>query len=115
MSALQINSLEQVPHGLTVLLQMVEDMRKAVYGPASPAPTATTNTPAGDELLSRQEAADALRVSLPTLNELTKSGKIQGYRIGNRLRYKRDEIHAALSPVKTSPLLQQATAHGLRA
>ena len=55
-----------------------------------------------DELLTRQQAAERLKISLPTLNELTKSGKLIGYRIGNRLRYKTNEVNSALTKIKTS-------------
>jgi len=61
--------------------------------------------PAPDEYLTRQQAADKLMISLPTLNELTKGGKLPGYRIGNRLRYKATEIQQALTQIKTGKKL----------
>jgi hypothetical protein len=51
--------------------------------------------------LTRIEVATRYHVSLPTLNEYTKTGKVQGYRIGRRVLYKANEIEAALSPIKT--------------
>ena len=53
------------------------------------------------ELLSRKEAAKLLGVSLPTILKWTKTGKINGYRISSRVRYKRSEIESSLSPIKT--------------
>lgn len=53
------------------------------------------------EYLSRKEAAKLLGVSLPTLNEWTKTGLVQGYRIASRVRYKRTEIETSLSKIKT--------------
>ena len=45
--------------------------------------------------LTRKEAAAHLRISLPTLNELTKRGDIIGHRIGGRLLYSEDSISNA--------------------
>jgi excisionase family DNA binding protein len=48
---------------------------------------------------SRVEVAKLLKISLPTLNEWTKIGHLQSYRIGNRVLYKADEIDKSLSKV----------------
>lgn len=48
------------------------------------------------EFLTRKQTADLLGISLPTLSDWTFSGKLKGYRIGSRIRYKRHEIEAAL-------------------
>lgn len=61
------------------------------------APTPQPNT----DLLSRKEAAKVLGVSLPTLNEWSKSGVITGYRISSRVRYKRNEIEQSLLQMQT--------------
>jgi excisionase family DNA binding protein len=53
------------------------------------------------EYLSRKEAAQLLSISLPTLNEWTKTGLVQGYRIASRVRYKRHELETSLSKIKT--------------
>jgi len=50
--------------------------------------------------LSRVEVANLLKISLPTLNEWTKLGHLQSYRIGNRVLYKADEVDESLSKVK---------------
>lgn len=51
--------------------------------------------------LTRKETAKILRISLPTLNEITKSGVLPGYRLRGRVLYKVSEIDSALSPIKT--------------
>lgn len=62
----------------------------------------TVQTPAPQtELITRKQTAQLLGVSLPTVNDWTKTGKIQGYRIGSRIRYKRNEIENSLSQIKT--------------
>ena len=57
--------------------------------------------PPQTEFITRKQTADLLRVSLPTINDWTKTGKIKGYRIGSRVRYKRNEIENSLSQIKT--------------
>lgn len=54
------------------------------------------------EYLTRKEAAKVLSISLPTLNEWTKDGKVIGYRISSRVRYKRAELETALTQISTS-------------
>lgn len=49
---------------------------------------------------SRKEAAQKLKITLPTLNVYTKSGLLKGYRIGGRVLYRDDELDAALTSVK---------------
>lgn len=60
-----------------------------------------TQTPAAPKYLTRKETAQKLGVSLPTLNEWTKTGLVKGYRIASRVRYKEDEVTAAFTQIKT--------------
>lgn len=53
------------------------------------------------EYLTRKQTATLLGVSLVTLSEWTKEGKVKGYRIGSRIRYKRHEIEQSLLTIKT--------------
>lgn len=102
MEIIQITSLEQVPAGLTRLFKELADIRVIIED--NTVNHMSTNTPDG-ELLTRQQTAERLKISLPTLNELTKSGKIAGYRIGNRVRYKSAEVQQALTQIKTGSKL----------
>lgn len=52
-------------------------------------------------LLSRKETAKLLCVSLPTLNEWTKTGIVKAHRIGNRVLYKEQEVLDALNEVRS--------------
>jgi excisionase family DNA binding protein len=52
------------------------------------------------ELLSRFEAAKLLGISLPTLNNYSQDGRLQSYKIGSRIRYKREEVLSALQKTK---------------
>lgn len=49
---------------------------------------------------TRRETAIKLHISLPTLNEYTKSGKLKAYRINGRVLYKDEELDAALTAVQ---------------
>lgn len=53
-------------------------------------------------LLTREEAAIYLHITLPTLNTYTKSGRVKGYRLGGRVFYKRSELTDALKAIRTS-------------
>ena len=55
-----------------------------------------------DEWITRKEAIAILGISMPTLNNWSKSGVIPGYRIGSLVRYKRSEIDEALTLMRTS-------------
>jgi hypothetical protein len=50
--------------------------------------------------LTRFQVVDMLQISLPTLNNWSKAGIVQSYRIGNRILYKLDEIEQAIRQVK---------------
>jgi len=48
------------------------------------------------DFISRSEAAKLLKITLPTLNEWTKLGRLKSYKIGNRVLYKLDEVIEAV-------------------
>lgn len=49
-----------------------------------------------DSHLTREEVCSLLRITLPTLNTYTNQGLIRGYKIGDRVLYKRKDIDNAL-------------------
>jgi excisionase family DNA binding protein len=49
-----------------------------------------------DELLSRDQAAEYLKISLVTLWNWTKNDIVPAYRIGNKVRYKKSELLASI-------------------
>jgi excisionase family DNA binding protein len=51
--------------------------------------------------LSRQEVATLLKISLPTLNEYTRTGIIKGLRIGSRVLYDEANIREAVKDIPT--------------
>jgi excisionase family DNA binding protein len=54
------------------------------------------------EYISRSEVAKLLRISLPTVNDWTKLGWLNSYKIGRRVLYIRKEVDEAV--IKTSKL-----------
>lgn len=48
------------------------------------------------ELMTRQEAADFLKINITTLWNWTKKGMLTSYGIGNRVFYKRSEIEKSI-------------------
>lgn len=50
-----------------------------------------------NDYLSRKETCKILGISLPTLNDYTKRGLVPSYRIGARVRYKKEEVLKSLS------------------
>lgn len=79
--------------------EISEDVFNKISGLLEKAQTTTTPP---TEFITRKQAANLLRVSLPTVNDWTKTGKIKGYRIGSRIRFKRHEIENSLAQIKTT-------------
>ncbi|MFC2119195.1 helix-turn-helix domain-containing protein [Bacteroidota bacterium] len=50
---------------------------------------------------TRKEVSELLKISLPTLNEYTKKGKLKGYRIGGRVLYRTDDIENSIKEIET--------------
>ena len=53
------------------------------------------------EYLTRKEAAKILKVSLVTLSDWNKKGVLKPYRLGNLIRYKREELDQALISINS--------------
>ena len=51
--------------------------------------------------ISRQEVSKLLMISLPTLNEYTKIGWLNSYKLGKRVLYKTEEVLACVDKVAT--------------
>lgn len=58
------------------------------------------NLQSNDELLTREEASNFLKIDLSTLWHWTQKGKVTAYAIGSRRYYKRSELLEALKPLK---------------
>jgi excisionase family DNA binding protein len=78
----------------TTVKALVQEIAKAVSQEL--AAKLPTDQPAQDDLLSREEAARLLHITLPTLRQRTKEGRLRGYRMGARVLYRRSEVIASL-------------------
>jgi hypothetical protein len=52
--------------------------------------------------LTRKEAATFLKISLPILNNYTKIGIVNGFRIGTRVLYKAEDLELNLNAIVTN-------------
>ena len=50
-----------------------------------------------DPFLTKSQAAELLRISLPTFSKMVKEGKIKPYKVGRRFKYKRNQIISSLN------------------
>ncbi len=75
---------EQLQAQFVKLHKELADIRKKINGKSD------------NDLLTRKETADILKISLPTLWAWTNKGIIPAYRIGNKVRYKKADILTAL-------------------
>jgi excisionase family DNA binding protein len=53
------------------------------------------------QILTRQETADILNISIPTLRDYTKRGLIIGHRLGITVRYRFEDVQNALIQIRT--------------
>lgn len=52
-----------------------------------------------DRYLTRAEVAQKCHITLQTVNQWTKSGRLRGYRIGRRVLFKAQEIDLAIKKI----------------
>lgn len=88
MSILKFEDLPEAMETVLEKLSILEEELKAIkqnFQPKEPI-----------ELLTREETAKYLKVSLSTLWHWSKKGILLSYGIGNRVYYKRSEVEASL-------------------
>lgn len=84
------------------LPDLVGEITRAVRAELAAMPAPVQRVEAPEELLGRDQAAQLLGITLPTLRLYTHKGMVNGYRIGSRVRYKRSEVIASLQRIRTS-------------
>ncbi|MDO9339331.1 MAG: helix-turn-helix domain-containing protein [Bacteroidales bacterium] len=77
--------------------QLSETFRQIVREEISAIQTKET----APRFLSRAEVANLLKISLPTLNEYTRTGIIKGSRIGSRVLYAEMDVKEAVKDIPT--------------
>jgi DNA-binding NtrC family response regulator len=80
--------------------QLVELINKGVKSQLKDFQKQITSKDLNDELLTRKEACDYLKIDSSTLWAWTNKGKVKAYGIANRRYYKRSELIESLILVK---------------
>ena len=81
----------------------VEDLRAIIVeAVAEQFKICQLNRPKEDELLNSKQVCSMLGITLPTLNLYKKRGEIVSCRIGNRILFRKSDILASLSEIKTT-------------
>lgn len=84
-------TFEQLQDSLKSIVRNEVEQLKSTLPTIDPAP----------EFITRKQTAEILGVSLPTLNEWTKTGIVTASRIGTRVRYKRTDVYNSLQEIQT--------------
>jgi excisionase family DNA binding protein len=85
---LQVENTNSVDFKNEIVKDLVTEL-KTILGNAQP-----NNS---EIILSREEAAKLLSISLVTLWDLTRKDKIPAFRIGHKVRYKKSDVLNALT------------------
>lgn len=92
--------LSQIPVNELINAISKEVLEKIIPLFPATAPANTSNKQP-EKLLTRKEVSKLLRVTLPTLHKYTISGKIPAHRIERQIRYKENEVMAAMAKIQT--------------
>lgn len=84
----------EIPAGISEILGRMEKLESALQKFFL-----SQKTKEPDKYITRQEAADILHITLPTLLTWTLDGKVKGYRIGRRVLYKKSEVEQAVTAI----------------
>lgn len=83
--------------------ELLSQFREMVREEISHAPKPSTSA-ADLKYLSRQEVADLFKITLPTLKQWTREGKVKAHRIGRRVLYTPQDVQAALKQINTNQI-----------
>lgn len=78
-------TLEQLAEALAPLLQLQQNKQSQ----------------SENDLITRKQACDLLRINLTTLWKHTKSGKLKSFGIGNRVFYSKVQVLEAVKPINS--------------
>lgn len=87
---LQLHGLQpsEVLHPIQTILDEIKSIKSEIKSSKQP------------ELLSKKEAANYLKITLPTLDNWTKKGTLNSYGIEGRVYYKYSDIEKAIIKIK---------------
>lgn len=80
------------------ILTTKEELRALVHDIINERPI--VQSPTVDELLTRQEAAALLKVSLVTLDTWVRQGKVPAMRIGRKVRFQKSAVEKSLKKIQ---------------
>lgn len=86
-------------HGFSVD-QLIDEIGKLIDRKIGKPDQKSSDSPA-NQFITREEVAGLLKISLPTLHNWTKLGRLQSYKIGTRVLYKVAEVENSLHKVGT--------------
>jgi excisionase family DNA binding protein len=78
----------------------IEDLRELIASTIRKEIAAIQKPEPEPTYISRNEAAEKLRITLSTLDKYTRTGILQAYRIGGRVRYRSTDLEKAFEAVK---------------
>lgn len=94
---------QQILFSAIPINELLSQLREIVREEISQSPKASQSA-ADPKYLSRQEVADLFKITLPTLKDWTRSGRIKAYRIGRRVLYTPQDVQAALKQINTNQI-----------
>ena len=96
MQSVQIQNISSVEFEQIIFRIVTEALKNSSIGvPTSPSASAS------DRLLTKKEAANYLKVSLPTLSRYIKDGYVKAYTIsGTRMRFRVSDLDKALKTLR---------------
>lgn len=81
---------------------IISNILEAIVPLLPAAVNSSISPPKEEKYFTRKEVAKKLKISLPTLDKYTRSGKIPGYRLASgQIRYLEADIENALNKIKT--------------
>jgi len=84
-----------------ILEQIDRDELKQIIAEVFKSFNMPVETTVENDFITREATAKRLGISLPTLNQYSKTGVIISYRLGSRIRYKANEVEASLLKVQS--------------
>lgn len=93
MSAIAITTVQVQGISVETLLGKFDELKSQIQE--------LQKQPQPDRLITRDETAKLLGVSLVTLHNWTKANILTAYRVGNKVRFKENEVLASLQQINS--------------
>jgi len=82
------------------LIQITEDKLREIVGNEVEKRIRGHLNRANDKFMTRQEAANHLKVTLPTIDKLVRNGELKAYKLSGRVLMKLSDVNQAVDLVK---------------